>query len=194
MKAADCVAQFGQLQDLKVVGPLSDRSAGGMIPKPNITGIAACAQACAADSDCQFLIFDHGASQEETSLQCQIRVSRTANQPASNITLLLAFKQIPAGNTVAAGSKAKSIGTGKFTFWNDSTADQVDGYEPDPLATSSDTCLDSCTIDPTCYAVLIRRFKSTGDFLGCGLIKSAFKQETGSVRTLLRAIPQRTTP
>jgi hypothetical protein len=83
-KAADCVAQFGQLENLEQVGPLS--ATGGMVPQPGISDIAVCAEACAAEDRCQFLLFDHDAS-EETVL-CHIRIAGTDDQQvASNITL-----------------------------------------------------------------------------------------------------------
>jgi hypothetical protein len=83
-KAADCVAQFGQLENLQIVGPLS--ATGGMVPQPDISDIAACAEACAAEDRCQFLLFDHGTS--DGTVPCQIRIAGTDDQQvASNITL-----------------------------------------------------------------------------------------------------------
>jgi hypothetical protein len=111
-----------------------------------------------------------------------------------NVFRVLAIKQIAAGNTGAASSKPKSTGNGKFTFWADSTADQVDGYIADPSAASSNTCLDSCTIDSSCYAVLIKNSRPNDEFMGCGLIKPIFQQGNDSVRTLMRAVPERTFP
>eukprot|EP00775_Hariotina_reticulata_P009826 gene9826-9984_t len=108
----------------------------------------------------------------------------------------LAFKQIMAGNAgaAAAANKVKSFGSGKFTFWADPTADQLDGYSTDTSATSSAACLDSCTLDPTCYAVLIKRHIAGHEFLSCGYIKPAFTEAAVLVRTLIRAIPERLPP
>jgi len=80
---------------------------------------------------------------------------------------------------------------GSPTGWN-STALEVAGFVNDSSATTTAACLDNCTMDPDCYGVRIQQ-SSTGGFENCGYIKPSTTEVWGSVRTLLRAVPARST-
>jgi hypothetical protein len=104
---------------------------------------------------------------------------------------VLAFKQVMAGAADAA-TQTKSIGSGRYTYWLDSTAQQVINYTAVSGAAAAEDCLDTCTIDLGCYAVRIQ-LSSNGSFEGCGVIKPELptNQWSSSRRTLTRAVPER---
>jgi len=109
----------------------------------------------------------------------------------NNRQYVLAFKQVPAGAADAV-SQPKSIGSGRYTYWLDSTAQQVMNYTAVTAAAAAEDCLDTCTIDLGCYAVRIQ-LSSNGLFEGCGVIGPVLPAGvwSSSRRTLTRAVPER---
>ena len=105
---------------------------------------------------------------------------------------MLAFKQVMAGAADAAATQPKSIGSGRYTYWLDSTARQVMNYTAVTVADAAEDCLDTCTIDLGCYAVRIQ-LSSSGSFEECGVIGPVLptNQWSSSRRTLTRAVPER---
>eukprot|EP00775_Hariotina_reticulata_P005836 gene5836-6077_t len=158
-----------------------------MTTQTGISNLPGCAAACAATDNCQFLLFDYLNS----TTPCQLRLSGAAQAAANNKTYYLAVKQI--GANAVDSANIKSIGNGKYTYWLDATAQQVAGFVNDTSAVTSATCLDTCTLDPGCYAVRIQQ-SSTGTFENCGYIKPSSTDPWGSQRTLFRAVPARSMP
>eukprot|EP00775_Hariotina_reticulata_P000234 gene234-438_t len=180
-----CVAQYAQLTGASA-GPLSASS--GMTAPSGVTTLEACAAACTAADRCQFLVFDYLNS----TAPCWIRTAGPATAANNQKRYTLAFKQVAAGMAEAGSSLQllKSIGSGSFTVWVDSTAQDVAGFQAVAAATSAADCMDLCTEDVTCYAARIQS-SSAGVFELCGLINPvAADTDWGSKRTLIKAVPQ----
>eukprot|EP00775_Hariotina_reticulata_P010976 gene10976-11131_t len=183
----DCVTQFGQLVD-DPVAPLT--ASQGLVAQTNVYTLNGCTAACAANSGCQFLVFDYLNS----TLPCSIRVSGAAAAAHDNKWYILAFKQIASSMLGAAAVHAKSLGTGHFSYWLDATALQISSYTPsDDAEPSMDTCLLNCTFTMGCYGVRITQ-STTRQFDECGYLIPEPSDGTSSLRTLIRAVPERTSP
>jgi hypothetical protein len=77
--AADCVAQYGQLVG-SAAAPLTATGGVTELARSVASSLVACASACTARADCQYLVYDYA----NFSSPCQIRLSGPARPAADN--------------------------------------------------------------------------------------------------------------
>ncbi|WIA43795.1 hypothetical protein OEZ86_010215 [Tetradesmus obliquus] len=160
--AQQCLLEFAAIQADNWYLPTTDSLS---LPQVSSTGDADCMAACGANPLCEFFTYDYGTPTGVTPVVEPACYHRIADQ-ATEVTGLtkVAYKVLPGNGLgdegrkrllLAGAAKPKESGSGVFSWFNDDRAHQIGQTIDFVIDTPTiSNCLDWCTDEPTCAAVV----------------------------------------